>query len=370
MRRFGILILLPALLVVSAWPQVQSQTQSTPRIITFDPPFPGTQFSWAAAVNDLGTVTGTYVDANYLLHGFLRNSAGKFISFDAPGAGTEAWQGTQPSSINLFGAVTGEVFDNYNVQRGFLRYGNGKTLTFDAPGAGDTSTFWHTNASAINNAGTIAGWLLDEGMNLRAFLRFPGGKFLTYEAPGSGSGPFQGSQAVGINDWGLVSGNSAVNESLVHGTLRKPNGEFLTFNCSDPALIGANGIAVNWFGYTVGYCHDVAYTILHAVLVKPGGEVVMIEPPSTPTETVVGSQGWSINAFGTLTGFYWDSNNATHGFVRTLGGEFTRFDAPGAGTEAGQGTWPQSINNWEQITGYSIDANGNYHSFLRMPDKH
>ena len=39
-----------------------------------------------------------------------------------------------------------------------------------------------------------------------------------------------------------------------------------------------------------------------------------------------------INPAGTVTGFYADSNNVYHGFLRTREGEITTFDAPGAGT--------------------------------------
>ena len=372
MRRIGCLLIFVVVASLAVWPQAlpQTQTQRAPKIITIEPPFPGTWVSAAYGINDVGAITGVFIDADSNVnHGFLRTPAGKYIRFDAPGGGTGDWQGTQPASINLFGAITGAVFDDNYVEHAFLRTPTGKYVVFDAPGAGDNSTGWHTHASAINLSGTIAGWLLDEGMNQHAFLRAPDGTFITYEGPDAGTGPWLGSQAVGINDWGLVSGNSAVNESLIYGTLRKPDGNFITFNCSDPTLIGANGIAVNWFGYTVGYCHDVTYTVLHAILVKPGGEVVMVEPPSTPTETVVGSQGWSINMSGTVTGFYWDANKVTHGFVRTPDGKFTRFDAPGAGTASDQGTWPQAINYWGQVVGYYMDANGVYHGFLRMGDK-
>src|SRR5712671_1761069 len=41
------------------------------------------------------------------------------------------------------------------------------------------------------------------------------------------------------------------------------------------------------------------------------------------------------------------------------------FDAPGAGTGSGQGTFPNGINEPGTITGYYIDNNDVSHGFLR-----
>ncbi len=46
----------------------------------------------------------------------------------------------------------------------------------------------------------------------------------------------------------------------------------------------------------------------------------------------------------------------------------TKFDAPGAGTASGQGTFAYRINSSSEITGYYIDSSNNYHGFLRSPD--
>jgi hypothetical protein len=67
-------------------------------------------------LNAWGAITGSYVDANYVQHGFLRNPAGKITTVDPPGS-----QVTQPSGINDFGAITGVYVDSNNVLRGFLR---------------------------------------------------------------------------------------------------------------------------------------------------------------------------------------------------------------------------------------------------------
>ena len=77
-----------------------------------------------------------------------------------------------------------------------------------------------------------------------------------------------------------------------------------------------------------------------------------------------------INNGGAITGYYVDTNNVYHGFLRSHEGSFTTFEAPGADTTAGSfnGTVPNSINNSGAITGSYTDANSFSHGFLRSPD--
>jgi hypothetical protein len=55
------------------------------------------------------------------MHGFVRAKHGDITTFDPPGAGTGASQGTEPFCVNLFGAITGFYIDADNVFHGFLR---------------------------------------------------------------------------------------------------------------------------------------------------------------------------------------------------------------------------------------------------------
>ena len=65
-------------------------------------------------------------------------------------------------------------------------------------------------------------------------------------------------------------------------------------------------------------------------------------------------------------GYYVDSSNEHHGFVRTAdGGTITAIDAPGAGTGASRGTIAISINTAGVITGEYTDATGLAHGFVR-----
>ncbi len=82
--------------------------------IIFDPP--GSTSSHPASINAKGAITGSYNDANFVLHGFLRAPDGSFTTFDAPGATS-----TFPQSINRVGAIAGSYDDSNFVLHGFLR---------------------------------------------------------------------------------------------------------------------------------------------------------------------------------------------------------------------------------------------------------
>jgi hypothetical protein len=74
-------------------------------------------------INRFGDITGYYLDANNVYHAFVRNTDGNFLTFDAPGADTTAgdFNGTFAASNNDIGAITGYYVDATNVAHGFLR---------------------------------------------------------------------------------------------------------------------------------------------------------------------------------------------------------------------------------------------------------
>jgi hypothetical protein len=96
---------------------------------TFDAPGAGKtagsgQGTFPESISDVGAITGRYIDAHNVNHGFLRSSMGdKLITFDAPGAGKTAGsgQGSFPDSINKAAAITGHYIDSNNVNHGLLR---------------------------------------------------------------------------------------------------------------------------------------------------------------------------------------------------------------------------------------------------------
>jgi hypothetical protein len=85
-----------------------------PTFTTFDPP--GSNLTFASAINPAGTITGSYFDANFVAHGFVRAPDSTITSFDPAGSAD-----TSPNSINPAGAITGSYNDANFVAHGFLR---------------------------------------------------------------------------------------------------------------------------------------------------------------------------------------------------------------------------------------------------------
>ena len=63
-------------------------------------------------------------------------AAQTITTFDAPGAGTGAGQGTRAYSINPSGIIAGFFIDSAGAARGYVRSDQGVITVFDAPGAG------------------------------------------------------------------------------------------------------------------------------------------------------------------------------------------------------------------------------------------
>jgi hypothetical protein len=72
----------------------------------------------------------------------------------------------------------------------------------------------------------------------------------------------------------------------------------------------------------------------------------------------------SVNAAGQIAGFYSDTANVNHGFLREATGSIVTFDAPRATQVEFQGTFAEAINDSGQITGY-FTKSGVPYGFLR-----
>jgi probable HAF family extracellular repeat protein len=148
-------------------------------LTTFDAPGAGTGSyqgtgcpGCARGLNQLGAIAGTYIDANSVQHGFLRSPDGTFTTFEAPGAGTSSNQGTGcpsdcPTSLNDFGAIMGTYIDTNYVLHGYLRSPNGNIATVDPVGSNFT---W---SSGLNDRGVVTGYYIDTDGVGHGFLRVP-----------------------------------------------------------------------------------------------------------------------------------------------------------------------------------------------------
>ena len=202
------------------------------------------------------------------------------ITFDAPGAGTGAGQGTFAVNLNEFGNAIGWFVDGNTAYHGFIRYPNGRVATIDAPGAGATpGSGQGTLAYSINIEGRIAGQYQDANYVYHCFVRSPDGQIISFDPPGAGTGPNQGSVAVDINLEGTIAGYTVDNNNVLHGFLRSRWGSFTTF---DAPNAGRGPFQ---------------------------GTVVTLES--------------GLNPQGALIGWYYDANNAAHGYVRNRSGAIT-----------------------------------------------
>jgi hypothetical protein len=295
----------------------------------------------------------------------------RFITFDAPGAGTGSGQGTAPLAVNPARASTGLYIDASNVYHGFLRARNGTISTFDAPGAG-TGSGQGTYAVSINSAGAITGADLDAGNVWHAFLRAPSGSITTFDVPGAGTGAFQGTQPAvtsGINPAGAITGWYIDASNVYHGFLRAPTGSITTFDVPGAGTgsgQGTLGQSINPAGVISGYSVDSA-NVYHGFLRARNGTISTFDAPGAGTGAFQGTFPSTINPAGVIVGDYYDAGNVDHGFLRAPDGTFTTFDAPGAGTGSFQGTRPLDINPAGVVTGFYVDASNVYHGFLRVP---
>jgi len=182
----------------------------------------------ATAIGIRGTIAGNYMDSNFVSHGMLRHPDGTITKFDVPGAGTlpGSYQGTGcpgcSSGFNLRGEIAATYTDGNNVHHGFVRSARGGFTTFDAPGAGSgayqgTGCFSDCPVS-LNNAGAITGQYIDANLVQHGYLRSAEGRITSIDPQGS----FY-TFSSGINDSGAITGYYRDVNNVYHGFLRIPD---------------------------------------------------------------------------------------------------------------------------------------------------
>ncbi len=252
-------------------------------------------------------------------------------TIDAPNAGKTSSYGTRANVINTSGVIAGFYADStYNAFHSYVRAKDGTITEFDAPGAGAVGKFppfplsmWNpgTYAIAIDAVGAVAGFYVDSGIVKHGYLRTPDGAFTAIDAPNAGTAAHQGTNAANMNVQGTIAGYYIDANNMQHGFVRTRDAAITEFDVP----VAASG-------------------------------------PGLGTTTY-----WSqcLNEAGAITGSYFDSNGAAHGYVRNPDGTFSTFDVPGAGTAGGQGTYSWAINPSGATTGAFYDASGNEHGYLR-----
>jgi hypothetical protein len=149
----------------------------------------GTNFggTTASGIDAAGDVAGTYTDASCVQHGFIRSAAGTYTKFDVTGADTspcttgggsgEKICGTFLVLSDAAGDLTGSYIDTNGTIHGFLRSVETATFTtFDDPNAYGTGSLNGTLGISISSQTSgieIVGTYLDANSELHGFVYVP-----------------------------------------------------------------------------------------------------------------------------------------------------------------------------------------------------
>jgi len=190
-----------------------------PAFTTIDAPGAGSASGYGAfgvSINAAGDIAGYFIDANGVVHGFIRTSGGSIATVDAPGAGTALNLGTNVLAINASGNASGYYADSNSTLHSYIRTSNGTLTEFDPPNSIGSDAF------CINDNGAVAGGLLDVNGD-HGFVRGADGTFSVIDPTGTASEvkvviPSQ------INSGGAVAGNYTDTNSVYHGFLRDSSG--------------------------------------------------------------------------------------------------------------------------------------------------
>jgi hypothetical protein len=233
-----------------------------------------------------------------------------------------------------------------------------------------------TVPTSINEQGEIAGYYSNSfGGAMFGFVRAADGTITGLPEP-PGSAPV-GMTAFSINTAGAITGYApaftgfspeGIPLSINRGYVRDPEGNYTSFD--PPDSTSTKAVSINATGTIAGY-YQVANMSVHGFLRRPGGTIESFDPPESTGTIVTG-----INKAGAITGYYTVANGRTFGFVRRPGGTFETFDVPGTlvtvlpvifGFPVSSLTPASSINDKGAITGSYRDNSGS-HGFVRSPE--
>jgi len=262
------------------------------------------------SINDHGTISGWFTDSAGDTKGFLRSPSGTLTILVDPGD-TASPAFTELGDINVNGIVVGEFYDAASSTYSGLFYnrGNGTYRTYNLPGqppnsatsilginklanhfcgivyppgfasnsafvslAGHVDIFsisgsLHTGCSALNNSDAAVGYDLDSAGLRHGWLRNSSGTITLIDEPGAatvpgslpcggagGLGSVGGTNTVGINALGTISGNYWDTSYNQHGFFRTPAGKYYPVNV--PGAYQTAGSGMNDHGVMVGHYLD------------------------------------------------------------------------------------------------------------------
>jgi len=318
--------------------------------------------TFGLSIDAAGDIAGYFIDANGVVHGFIRMSGGSIVTVDAPGAGTALNLGTNVRAINASGNAVGYYADSNSILHSYIRNSNGTLMEFDPPNSIGSDAF------CINDNGAVAGGLLDANGD-HGFVRGADGTFSVIDPTGSPSDvlvviPSQ------INSSGAIAGYYSDTNRVYHGFLRDSTGAITILDAPGAGTAADTGteiVDINTDGVMVG---AIAVGVVNGVVDTTNsfmraadGTYTFFEPPQAVSSIAEG-----INDNGVIVGEYRDTNLVRHGYIRQADGSFISFDEPNAAqlplSSVNIGTDPRRINLSGEIVGLYSDSAGVRHAFI------
>jgi hypothetical protein len=339
----------------------QCVTAQSGKIIEFDAP--GATETIPSGINSANSTAGYYTDSQYVYHGFIRDTSGNLTSFDEPDAAQGAYLGTLPLAINDAGEVAGYYtpLSNPSSYQGFIRDAAGNFTSFGVTGMLTEMVFAFNDAGQTAGCATQAEYCPGSGGESEGAIRNLSGATVTF-LPANAVSVFPES----INSGGAVTGSYSDSKGDIHGFVRSASGTITEFDMPDykgPG-VGTWPTSINDSNEIVGRYYD-ATGRYRGFIRSPQGKLSRFDVPGTDIYTLP----WAVNSAGTIIGAYFGGGSANYyqAFLRDAAGHVTSFSAPRAGTQPGQGTAVAGINQLGVIAGYYIDSGNVFHAYLRLP---
>ena len=269
---------------------------------------PGTASTFVSSITNGGRITGSYVDAQGVNHGYVTDNQGAFTTIDFPNA-----TATFGGGLNNRGDLVGSYTDAGGNTHGFLLQ-NGNFTAIDFPSATTTDGF------AINDQGQVVGLYVSADGGIHGFL-LDHGQFSSIDhSPPIFSPSF--TFVVGINNRGQVVG--AFLDFIAEVGLLQQGDSFQALFV--PGQVDMVIESVNDQGDMVGNYNDI--NGLTNGFVGKGEQFQTVAFPNGTDTIPLG-----INAAGRIVGQYSDAAGNFHSFLaEPHPGENNRPDSPGVGS--------------------------------------
>jgi len=196
--------------------------------------FPGATFTAPVHLNNPGSVVGRYLDPERVSHGFVLLH-GRYQTIDAPGA-----VDTRARGIDDRGRITGNFTREDGVEHGFI-LDHDRFTQIDFPNSASTDV-WDINTLGVavgdwSDADRVHGYVLKQGV------------FTSFDFPGQ---PIATS-ARQLNLFGAIVGVVAFDDEVDHGFLKLGDHyRQLDF----PGSAGTDAFGINLWGLIVGGWND------------------------------------------------------------------------------------------------------------------